>query len=137
MNTTTSPLECVVFMLIKDGRVLAEKRKLTKQVAPGLVALPGGHVDAGETVEATLVRELREELGIAPTRVAYVCTLVHRTEEFRKLHYFAIERWTGELENNEAEALLWIAFDELPQLNLDVDRLAMQEYLRVYHSEDK
>lgn len=133
----TISIECVAFMLIKDRRVLAEKRKLTKKVAPGMVALPGGHVDAGETLEATLARELHEELGVAPTQVAYVCTLAHRAEEFRKLHYFAIEQWTGELENHEAESLLWIALDELQQLNLDVDRLAVQEYLRVYHSEDK
>jgi hypothetical protein len=35
--------ECAAFILVKNRHVLAEKRKLTKRLAPGAVALPGGH----------------------------------------------------------------------------------------------
>jgi mutator protein MutT len=126
--------ECIAFLLIKGNTVLAEKRKLTKKVVPGVIALPGGHFEEGEAPEDALLREVREELGIVPHDRYYVCTLLHRSQEFRKLHYFAIHRWEGEIANHEAEALLWVPFDELETLDLDVDRIALSEYLRVYQA---
>jgi len=125
------PLDCVVFMLVRDGQVLAEKRKATRRLAPGAIALPGGHVDPGERLEDALRRELDEELGVVAERIAYVCTLLHRAEEFRKLHYFAVESWRGEILNQEAEALLWVPLDEPAALEIDVDRTAVGEYVRL------
>jgi mutator protein MutT len=118
-------------MLVRNGHVLAEKRKSTRRLAPGAVSLPGGHVDAGERLEDALRRELDEELGVVAEHAAYVCTLLHRAEEFRKLHYFAVERWRGEIRNQEAEALLWVPLDEPAVLEIDVDRTAVGEYLRL------
>ena len=53
------PLDCVVFMLVRNGHVLAEKRKATRRLAPGAIALPGGHVDGDEglDVDRTAVAE--------------------------------------------------------------------------------
>ena len=53
-------------MLVRANQVLAERRKRTKKVMPGAVALPGGHLEAGEQPEGALRRELQEELGIVP-----------------------------------------------------------------------
>lgn len=119
-------------LLIRDGTVLAEGRKLTKTVVPGAVALPGGHLEAGERPEDALRRELDEELGVVPLDARYLCTLLHRSQEFRKLHYFVVTRWDGEIEAREAAFLRWIALAAPQDLDLDVDRLAVREYLRVY-----
>ena len=127
-------VDCVAFMLMKDGQILAEKRKLTKRVVPGAVGVPGGHLEAGEQPEEALRREAREELGIVPLEMAYVCTLLHRSQEFRKLHYFVVTWWAGVIIPHEAEAVVWIPLTALQTLDLDVDRLAVQEYLRVYKS---
>jgi hypothetical protein len=51
------------------------------------------------------------------------------------LHYFAIHQWTGEVTNHEAEAVLWVPFNELDTFDLDVDRIAIREYTRVYKAE--
>ncbi|HKY09216.1 MAG TPA: NUDIX domain-containing protein, partial [Candidatus Binatia bacterium] len=126
------PVECVAFMLIQGNHVLAERRKRTKSVMPGAVALPGGHLEAGERADEALRREIREELGIVPIDVVYVCTLLHRSQEFRKLHYFAVTRWQGDVQPHEAEAVQWIPLNALSLMDLDVDRIAVAEYLRVY-----
>ncbi len=127
-------VECIAFMLIQGGQILAEKRKPTKRVMPGAVALPGGHIEARESAEEALYREMQEEVGIVPIESAYVCTLLHRSQEFRKLHYFAVTRWEGEMVSQEAEAVVWIPLNALETLDLDVDKIAVQEYLRVYAS---
>jgi 8-oxo-dGTP diphosphatase len=132
VGESVEPRECIACMLIRDGMLLAEKRKLTKTVVPGAVALPGGHLEAGEQPEEALQRELEEELGIAPVEVRYVCTLLHRSQEFRKLHYFVVTQWEGNIRNREAASLMWLPFTALQELDLDVDRLAVAEYLRVY-----
>lgn len=112
--------------------MLLEERKPTKRVVPGAVALPGGHVEAGESLEDALRRELMEELGITPLEVRYVCTLLHRSAEFRRLHYFAVPQWEGKMENHEAASLRWVPLTAPNDLDLEVDRLALAEYQRVY-----
>jgi 8-oxo-dGTP pyrophosphatase MutT (NUDIX family) len=120
--------ESVAFLLIKGNTVLAEKRKLTQKVM-------SGHLEEGESPEGALQREVREELGILPRERYYVCTLLHRAQEFRKLHYFAIHSWEGAMVNHEADALVWVPFDEVETFDLDVDRIAIGEYLRVYQAQ--
>ena len=132
MDKDANPLECVAALVLREGALLAEERKLTKKVVPGAVALPGGHLEPGEQAEEALRRELKEELGIVPLEARYVCTLLHRSQEFRKLHYFAVTRWDGTITNHEAASLRWLPLSESHVLDLDVDRLALAEYLRIY-----
>ncbi|MEZ7003764.1 (deoxy)nucleoside triphosphate pyrophosphohydrolase [Streptomyces sp. AD55] len=53
----------VAAALVDDGRLLAARRSEPPELA-GRWELPGGKVEPGETPEAALVRELREELGV-------------------------------------------------------------------------
>jgi hypothetical protein len=80
---------------------------------------------------------LQEEFGIVPGDLTYVCTLLHRSQEFRKLHYFAIHQREGTLMNYEAESLLWVPFDAQDTFDLDVDRIAISEYIRVYQADQE
>jgi isopentenyldiphosphate isomerase len=62
-----SLLHRVVHVIVTDrmGRILLQKRSMSKDVAPGKWDTSvGGHVDAGEEVAAAVRRELREELGL-------------------------------------------------------------------------
>jgi mutator protein MutT len=124
----------VAFLLIQNHQVLAEKRKQTQQVVPGVMALPGGHIEAGESPAEALRRALREALDIVPTRIAYICTLLHHAQEFRRLHYFVVEHWQGEISNQKAATVLWIPLNQGHRLDLAVDRVAISEYTRVSSS---
>jgi mutator protein MutT len=126
-----TPLECVALLLVRDHQVLAERRKLTKRLAPGAVAIPGGHVDPGERPIEALVREAREELGVDLHETSFVCTLMHQAEELRTLHYYAVRSWEGDLVPEEADAVLWLPLDAAQELDLDVDRTAVTEYQRL------
>ena len=132
MTTDDCPLDCVAFLLVREGRVLLERRSPLKRVVPGVLAIPGGHMEASESPEQAVRRELREELGLTASRMRYVCTLLHRSEELRKLHYFAVTEWDGEMTAQEADGLEWAEIRHADTFDLDVDRLAVREYLRVY-----
>ena len=124
------PLECVACLLVADGQVLAERRLPTRTLAPGAVAIPGGHVEAGERLEEAVCREAQEELGIVAHELRYVCTLLHRAEELRRIHYFAVVGWEGTIANHEAASLLWLPLNGLGPLDFDTDRIAVAELRR-------
>ena len=93
-----------------DGRVLLQQRSAHRSMA-GLWEFPGGKVEAGETPEEALVRELREELGIEvdvadliPT--TFVTGLV--TERRLLLLLYLSRRWSGEPQPLDAAGLEWV-----------------------------
>ena len=53
----------VIALLEREGKLLVIKRS-AKVVAPGRICFPGGSVEAGETLEEALVREMKEELSL-------------------------------------------------------------------------
>src|SRR5882762_5676065 len=82
-----------------DGRVLLAQRPEGKPLA-GLWEFPGGKVAPGETPEAALIRELREELGIdvAEACLAPFTFASHRYERFHLLMpLYVCRRWKGTL----------------------------------------
>ena len=93
-----------------DGRVLLAQRPQGKQFA-GLWEFPGGKVEPGETPEETLVRELKEELGIE-TKVACLAPLTiasHANDDFTLLMpLYVCRRFWGTPQPLEAQALKWV-----------------------------
>jgi mutator protein MutT len=128
-NEPDAVLDCVAFIICDGNAVLAERRKMTRKLLPGALALPGGHVEPGESIEAALARELMEELRVVAHAPSFVCALLHHADEIRRIHYYAIESWTGEIENHEAETLHWIPLGAVGQLDVEVDRTAMRSFL--------
>jgi len=56
--------EVAVWIMNEKGEMLLQKRASTKKQEPNKWAICAGHVDAGETVESAIIREMEEELGI-------------------------------------------------------------------------
>lgn len=122
--------ECVSFILLKDEQVLLEHRSKSKETDPGLIAIPGGHLEAGETQQQALYRELKEELDIIPKNAKYLCSLYHPTIELQLLHYYVITEWEGSILSLEADTVEWYGIDNAP-VATEVDRIALSEIGRV------
>ncbi len=123
--------ECISFLLIKDGNILLEKRSKDKETDPGLIAIPGGHMEENETQYQALKRELKEELGVGLNNATYLCTLHHPTPiEMQLLHFYIITDWSGDIACFEADSVDWYPIDHSP-LDTEVDRLALSELRRL------
>jgi 8-oxo-dGTP diphosphatase len=100
-----------------DGRVLIAQRPQGKTMA-GLWEFPGGKVEDGESPEETLIRELREELGIE-TKEACLAPLTFASHDYQDFHLvmplFVCRRWQGLAKGREGQALKWVRPTDLRQ----------------------
>jgi ADP-ribose pyrophosphatase YjhB (NUDIX family) len=73
-----------VFLSRPDGRALFTRR--VREPRRGLLGLPGGFVDPGESLEAALARECREEIGLDLKRASFLCSFSN-TYEYKGILY--------------------------------------------------
>ncbi|PFG61575.1 8-oxo-dGTP diphosphatase [Thioclava sp. ES.031] len=102
-------LVSAVALIDADGRVLLAQRPEGKSMA-GLWEFPGGKVEAGETPEAALIRELDEELGIQ-THQSCLAPLTFASHAYDDFHLlmplFACRKWEGIVSPQEGQTLAW------------------------------
>jgi 8-oxo-dGTP diphosphatase len=108
-----------------DGRVLIAQRPEGKPMA-GLWEFPGGKIEAGETPEATLIRELREELGI-DTSASCLAPLTFASHAYPDFHLlmplFVCRKWQGTPRAHEGQVLKWAKPKEIRQFPMpEADR---------------
>ena len=93
-----------------DVRVLIAQRPAGKPMA-GLWEFPGGKVEAGERPEETLIRELKEELGIA-VKEACLAPLTFASHSYPEFHLlmplYVCRRWEGTVTAQEGQGLAWV-----------------------------
>ncbi len=103
-------LVSAVALVDSDGRVLLAQRPPGKSMA-GLWEFPGGKVMTGETPEAALIRELKEELAIDVRQscLAPIAFASHAYQDFHLLMpLFACRIWGGEPMAQEGQTLSWV-----------------------------
>lgn len=102
------PVDVAVGVLIAaDGKFLLTSRPPGKVYA-GYWEFPGGKLDAGETVEQALRRELHEELGITIGAAhAWKIELMDYPHARVRLHFCKVYEWQGAFEMREGQAMAW------------------------------
>ncbi len=121
-------------MTDREGRVLVQQRPAGTALA-GLWEFPGGKIEAGETPERALLRELDEELGIAAsaadlTPVTFASAALG--DRHLLLLLYLLRAWDGEPRANHAAALRWVRPAELRGLAMppaDLPFIAVLESL--------
>jgi 8-oxo-dGTP diphosphatase len=136
MTESGLPILTVVAVALvdADGRVLLAQRPAGKAMA-GLWEFPGGKIHAGESPEAALIRELKEEIDIDVTEacLAPFTFASHRYETFHLLMpLYVCRRWKGTLRPCEGQTLAWVRpvkLGDYPMPPADIPLVAMLQDL--------
>ncbi|PXX95321.1 NUDIX hydrolase [Halomonas sp. LBP4] len=108
------PVAAVSAALVREGRLLMVRRRNPPNA--GRLALPGGKVEAGESLQEAVVRELREETGVQATPrevLTAIDVLDHDREGRLRAHYVVVVirmAWRGgnEAAADDASELYWV-----------------------------
>jgi 8-oxo-dGTP diphosphatase len=98
-----------------EGRVLVQQRPPGKPMA-GLWEFPGGKIEAGESPEQTLIRELKEELGVVVKAdcLAPLTFASHAYDDFQLLMpLYVCRRWEKSVAAQEGQQLAWVRPNKL------------------------
>jgi len=101
-------VEVAVGVLMQaDGSFLLTSRPVGKPYA-GYWEFPGGKLEAGESIEEALSRELNEELGLTLDEAkAWKVEVVDYPHALVRLHFFKVTQWSGELQMKEQQSFAW------------------------------
>ena len=107
-----------LLLINPEGEVLFGQRQNTGY-QDGVWHLPSGHLEAGESVVAALIREAREEVGVTidEQAVEFVHVMHNSSGGGRVAFFFAVRNWAGAPENREPEKcnqLDWFSPSNLP-----------------------
>jgi len=145
MNTTLCNM-----CMIEDkatGRVLVQHRLPTATNPWCGLTFPGGHVEAGEAITASTVREIREETGLAVSNLRQ-CSVVEWEPRGKRadgspaevadnskyiVFMFRTSTFTGKLKSSPEGRMEWMTLDEMRRGDLAPH---MEEYIRVLLEDD-
>ena len=113
------PILAASLAVFRDGKVLLASR--TSPPAEALFSLPGGVVEAGETLHQAACRELMEEVGVAAEIIGFVdhAEVIQRDADGRVKRHFVISCFAGHWISGDGEtgpeagAILWVDPDQM------------------------
>jgi 8-oxo-dGTP diphosphatase len=102
------PVDVAVGVLIDPGGRFLLTSRPDGKVYAGYWEFPGGKVEAGESVESALRRELHEELGITiGAALPWQVTLHDYPHALVRLHFCKVFEWAGAFEMREGQQMAW------------------------------
>jgi 8-oxo-dGTP diphosphatase len=114
---------CASGILLKDNRILLGKRSPNQDFYPNVWDTIGGHCEGNENPEQTLIRELKEEIGIIPVAYVHIAILDEPEPTIRgnyQYHIYLVTSWNGSPENlsQEHSELKWFKIEDAKKLEL-------------------
>ena len=116
-------------LIVREGQVLIGQRR-AEQPMGSLWEFPGGKIEAGESAQEALARELAEELGIEAAIGPAVTRIRHnyRRGGAVDLQFFAVREFAGEIDNQIYQQVRWVKLEELTEYEfLAADRGLIQD----------
>jgi 8-oxo-dGTP diphosphatase len=115
-QTAAPAVPVAVGILLRENRILVTRRREGTHLA-GSWEFPGGKVQPGEEPEATLRREIEEEVGVRFEK----STLIHRqqhvySERQVDLYFYLCTGVTGEPASSEGQEIRWVSASDLDHL---------------------
>lgn len=122
-----------IYLIIRNeqGKILLQRRQGTKLWC-GFLALPAGHIDAGENSYEAAIREAKEELGITIKVENIIDTFVacRRNSSLPPYYdvYFEVDSYEGKISIMEPEKcseLVWLDLEEFPADVIEFEKIAL------------
>ena len=132
MSRTTPTILCNLCMVedLENGKVVLQYRSPEKTHWAGY-AFPGGHIEEGESLVESVIREIYEETGLTiqnPQLVGIKNWPLDTGERYIVFCYKATE-FTGNLQSSDEGQVSWVQKDQIPNLDLAYDMLPLMEMM--------
>ncbi|WP_431296029.1 pyrimidine (deoxy)nucleoside triphosphate diphosphatase [Rahnella sp. PAMC 25559] len=126
-------VDVVAALIEREGKLLLARRDATGDQA-GLWEFPGGKVEAGESQQAALIRELQEELGIDTTVAEFVATSeLQQPARLIRLHGWRVSDFKGVITLRCHSEIRWVVPADVHSFELaPADVPLIDAYLRAY-----
>lgn len=120
-------------LIYDDNRILVQEKKGTG--LEGGLLFPGGHVEKGESLLQSVIREMKEETGLdisEPKPCGFKDWILDDGTRYIVLLY-KTNKYSGELKSSEEGRVFWLNREDIPQANLIWN---MRELLEIFEGDD-
>ena len=133
MSRTTPTILTNLCMVedLENGKVVLQYRSPERYKKWSGYAFPGGHIEEGESLAESVIREVYEETGLTIADPKLVAVKDWEPEEGGRYIVFCYKatEFTGQLRSSEEGEVSWVKKDQLDQLDLSYDMLPLLEVM--------
>ena len=133
MSRTTPTILCNLCMVedLENGKVVLQYRSPERYKKWSGYAFPGGHIEEGESLAESVIREVYEETGLTIAAPKLVAVKDWEPDEGGRYIVFCYKarEYTGQLRSSEEGEVSWVEKDQLEKLDLSYDMLPLLEVM--------
>ena len=133
MSRTTPTILCNLCMVedLKNGKVVLQYRSPERYKKWSGYAFPGGHIEEGESLAESVIREVYEETGLTIAAPKLVAVKDWEPDEGGRYIVFCYKatEFTGQLRSSDEGEVSWVEKDQLEKLDLSYDMLPLLEVM--------